>query len=93
MMKIVKRRLQRQIKILLTALVLALCSLINRALAAEDLMVCSWEHLNGDFVKLTSGSFRDVIEPYIEWKKRRISVMSTSVLIAIIGISPTVLIR
>ncbi|NTY85953.1 fimbrial protein [Serratia fonticola] len=69
MMKIVKRRLQRQIKILLTALVLALCSLINRALAAEDLMVCNWEHLNGDFVKLTSGSFRDVIEPYIEWKK------------------------
>ncbi|WP_260515759.1 hypothetical protein [Serratia fonticola] len=69
MMKTVKRHLQRQIKILLTALILALCSLNNTALAAEDLMACEWENLNDKFVRLTSGSFRDVIEPFIEWKK------------------------
>lgn len=63
------RRWQRKIKYWATGSVLALCSLLNTALAADDLMVCQWENLNDKFVRLTTGSFRDVIEPNIEWKR------------------------
>lgn len=59
---------QRNIKYFLTVALLALYSLINTALASDDMMVCDWTDLDGKFVKLTSGSFRDVIEPFIEWK-------------------------
>lgn len=67
MMNLVKRRFQRKIKYWLAAIV-TLCSLTNTALAAGDLMVCDWEDLDNGFVKLTSGSFRDVIDPNIERK-------------------------
>ncbi|WP_431225152.1 hypothetical protein ACQ86O_10385 [Serratia sp. L9] len=61
----------RKIEYLLTVVLLAVCSMMNIAHAEleGDMMVCSWEDLYDNFVKLNTGSFRDVIEPFIEWKK------------------------
>lgn len=60
--------LQGKVKYLLAITLLALGSLFNTALAEGDLMVCRWENLNDKFVSL-NGSFRDVIDPFIESKR------------------------
>lgn len=61
----------RKIKYLLAVVSLAVCSLMNIAQAEEvgDDMICQWENLQDLYVRLNTGSFRDVIDPLIEWKR------------------------